>query len=163
MEKEKYMPIQGMELCQLQFVYSLYRTLKDDESLKPRLQSLGLWWRWRGLLAQLYTLFDQLWHTIDPDKRQRINTIWSQQELRVVNSSQAVDPTGDMIMIPRKAITKMGAHCQTESCNICMGSHKDRQDCLFRRAMVEMSLPDLRRLEKQSGKCMGKLFDWRDQ
>ena len=152
MEKEKYMPIQGMELCQLQFVYSLYRTLKDDESLKPRLQSLGLWWRWRGLLSQLFTLFDKLWHTIDPEKRNRINTIWSQQELRV-----------DMIMIPKTAVTKMGAHCQAESCNICMGSHQDRKDCLFRRAMVEMSLPDLRKLEKQYGKCMGKLFDWRDQ
>lgn len=160
MEKEKYMPIQGMELIDLQFVYSLYRVLKDSESLKPRLQSIGLWWRWRGILAQLYTLFDKLWHTIDPEKRQRINTIWSQQELRVVNSSQAVDPTGDMVMIPKAVITKLGAHCQKESCTICMGSHQDRKDCLFRRAMKEMSLPDLRKLEKEYGKCMGKLFDW---
>lgn len=160
MEKEKYMPIQGMELSDLQFAYSLYLVLKDSESLKPRLQSIGLWWRWRGIFAQLYTLFDKLWHTIEPEKRQRINTIWSQQELRVVNSSQAVDPTGDMVMIPKAVITKLGAHCQKESCTICMGSHQDRKDCLFRRAMKEMSLPDLRKLEKEYGKCMGKLFDW---
>lgn len=161
--RETYLPINGTELEQLQFVYSLYRVLKDDDSLKPRFSSLNLWWRWRGLLKQLHTLFDAAWHTIEPEKRNRINRIWSQQELRVVNQSQAVDPTGDMIMIPKAAILHMGQHCQGESCAMCFGGHNDRKDCLFRRGMVELSLPDLRKLEKQSGKCMGKLFDWREQ
>lgn len=160
MEKE-YLPIQGMELSQLQFIYSLYRVLADDDSLKPRLQSLGKYWRWRGLLKQLHNLFDDLWHTIEPEKRSRINTIWNQQELRVVNSSQAVDPTGDMVMVPKEAILYMGQHCQQEACAICMGNHNDRRDCLFRRGMTKLALPDLRKLEKQSGKCMGKLFGWR--
>lgn len=106
-------------------------------------------------------MFDGLWHTIEPSKRERINTIWSQQELRVVNSSQAVDPTGDMVMVPKEAILYMGQHCQKESCAICMGNNNDRKDCLFRKGMKALALPDLRRLEKQSGKCMGNLFDWR--
>lgn len=162
-ENAKRMPIEGRELEQLQFIYSLYRVLKDDESLKPRLSSVGLWWRYRGLLKQLHNLFDAAWKTIPPEKRERINRIWSQQELRVVNSSSAVDPTGDMVMVPKTAILYMGQHCQKESCSICMGSHTERKDCLFRRGMVELSLPDLRKIEKQSGKCMGKLFDWRNQ
>ena len=159
-EQEKMMPIEGTELSQMQFLYSLYRVLKDDESMKPRLSSLGLWWRYKGLLSQLHSLFDAAWHTIPKEKRERINRIWSQQELRVVNSASAVDPTGDMVMIPKSAVLHMGQHCQKESCAICMGTNADRKDCLFRRGMAELSLPDLRREEKKSGKCMGKLFDW---
>ena len=159
----EYMPIEGTELTQLQFVYSLYRALKDDESLKKRLTSVRMWWRYRGLLKQLHNLFDAVWHTIPPEKRDRIVRIWSQQELRVVNRASAVDPTGDMIMIPKEAIRHMGMHCQKESCAICIGSNVDRKDCLYRRGMVELSLPDLRREEKKSGKCIGQLFDWGDQ
>lgn len=159
----QYMPINGQELEDLQFVYSLYRALKDSESLKERMTSIKMWWRWRGILKQLHGVFDATWRTIPPEKRDRINRIWSQQELRVVNSSTAVDPTGDMIMIPKKAVILMGQHCQEESCAICMGTNNERKDCLFRRGMVELSLPDLRKIEKKSGKCMGKLFDWRDQ
>lgn len=81
----------------------------------------------------------------------------------MVNSASAVDPTGDMVMVPKEAILFMGQHCQKESCAICMGNHAEKKDCLFRRGMVALSLPDLRKIEKQSGKCMGKLFDWGDQ
>ncbi len=163
MTEPTYMPIHGTELQDLQFMYSLYRVLKDSEAMKPRLSSIKLWWRYRGLLKQLHGIFDALWHTIEPGKRERINRIWSQQELRVVNSSSAVDPTGDMVMVPKQSILHMGRHCQKESCSACMGDHQERKDCLFRRGMVELSLPDLRKLEKKSGKCMGQLFDWRDQ
>lgn len=162
MNETNIMPIEGQELTQLQFMYSLYRVLKDDDSMKTRLSSIGVWWRYRGLLKQLHGIFDAAWKTIPPEKRERINRIWSQQELRVVNSSAAVDPTGDMVMVPKEAILFMGQHCQKESCSICMGNNADRKDCSFRRGMVELSLPDLRKLEKQSGKCMGKLFDWRN-
>lgn len=160
MMAETYRPIEGGELSQMQFIYSLYRVLKDDESLKPRLTELGMWWRYRGLLKQLHSLFDGIWHTIEPEKREKINQIWSRQELRVVNSAQAVDPTGDMLQVPKEVILLMGAHCQEESCCLCMGGHSDRKDCKFRRAMIGLSLPDLRREEKKSGKCVGKLFDW---
>lgn len=162
-ENTEYMPIQGEELEQLQFMYSLYRTLKDSEALKPRFSKIRLWWRYRGMLKQLHGMFDAAWKTIPPEKRERINRIWSQQEMRVVNSASAVDPTGDMVMVPKQAILYMGQHCQKKACDICMGDHQERKDCLFRRGMVELSLPDLRKLEKKSGKCMGKLFDWRDQ
>lgn len=162
-QKPIEMPIEGRELTQLQFLYSLYRTVKDDESLKPRLSALGLWWRYRGLLKQLHNLFDAVWRTLPADKRERINRIWSQQELRIVNASSAVDPTGDMIMIPKEAVLLMGRHCQRQSCDMCLGAHSDRKDCDFRRGMAALSLPDLRKIEKQSGKCMGKLFDWGDQ
>lgn len=163
MNESQYMPIEGRELCQMQFFYSLYRVLKDDDSMKPRLSSIRLWWRYRGALKQLHNIFDAAWKTLPPEKRERINRIWSQQELRVVNSTSAVDPTGDMIMIPKTAVLNMGQHCQKESCSICMGNNSDRKNCLFRRGMVELSLPDLRREEKKSGKCMGKLFDWSDR
>lgn len=160
---ENYIPINGQELEDLQFFYSLYKVLKDSDNLKPRLSSIRLWWRYRGLFRQMSSIFAAVWETIEPEKRDRINRIWSQQELRVVNSSTAVDPTGDMIMIPKKAVILMGQHCQKEACSICMGTNNERKDCLFRRGMVELSLPDLRKIEKKSGKCMGKLFDWRDQ
>ena len=147
-----YIPIEGRELSQLQFLYSLYRVLKDDDSLKPRLSSVGMWWRYKGILKQLHNLFDAAWRTLPPDKRERINRIWSHQELRIVNSSSAVDPTGDMLMVPKRAILLMGQHCQQESCAMCFGTNAERKDCKFRRGMVELSLPDLRKLEKQSGK-----------
>lgn len=57
-------------------------------------------------------------------------------------------------------LTQSLQHCQNESCAICAGNNSERKDCLFRRGMVDLSLPDLRREEKKSGKCMGKLFDW---
>ena len=121
-----YIPIEGRELSQLQFLYSLYRVLKDDDSLKPRLSSVGMWWRYKGILKQLHNLFDAAWRTLPPDKRERINRIW--------------------------AILLMGQHCQQESCAMCFGTNAERKDCKFRRGMVELSLPDLRKLEKQSGK-----------
>lgn len=160
MTKETYRPLEGKELLQLQFMYSLFRCLKDDDSLKNRLTSMGMWWRYRGMIRQLHNMFDATWKTIDPENRKRIDRIWSQQELRIVNAGAPTDPTGDTLMIPKRAVLLWGQHCQQETCTICMGGHGDRKDCKFRQGMVAMSLPDLRRLEKQSGKCMGKLFDW---
>lgn len=157
---EEYMPLEGMELTQLQFMHSLYRVLKDDDSLKKRLSHLGVWWRYRGMLKQLHNMFDVVWRSIEPEKRVKINEIWSRQELRIVNASAPIDPTGDMIMSSKEAITLWGQHCQAESCAMCMGNHEDRKDCKFRRGMVKMALPDLRRLEKKYGKCMGKIFDF---
>lgn len=159
----KYMPIGGKELTQLQFMHSLYRCLKDDESLKPRLSSISMWWRYKGILKQLHNMFDATWKTIEPEKRRRIDAIWSRQELRIVNDSAPVDPTGDLIMIPKEAITLWGQHCQKESCEICVGNNNDRAKCKFRKGMAKMSLPELRKFEKQYGKCMGKIFDWNDR
>lgn len=159
---DKYMPLEGGELSQLQFIYSLYRVLKDDDSLKPRLSSLNMWRRYCGLIKQLHNLFDSLWRTIDPAKRDRINQIWSRQELRVVNSAQAVDPTGDTLQVPKSAVLLMGSICAKEKCAICMGDHQERKDCQFRRAMLGLAIPDLRREEKRSGKCVGKIFVWEE-
>lgn len=44
----EYRPIKGKELTQLQFLHSLYRCLNDDDSLKERLQGIGMWWRYRA-------------------------------------------------------------------------------------------------------------------
>lgn len=156
----KYIPLEGGELTQIQFMHSLYRCLAEDDTLKERLQSIGMWWRYKGMIKQLHTMFDATWKTIDPVKRKKIDMIWSQQELRIVNASSPVDPTGDLVMVSKDAITLLGQHCSTESCAICMGNNNDRKNCKFRKAMVKLSLPDLRRLEKKYGKCMGKLFDW---
>lgn len=159
MEKE-YMPLEGRETTQLQFMHSLYRCLKDDDSLKPRMASIKIWWRYRGVLKQLHNMFDLTWRTIDPATRERLNFLWERQELRIVNSNAPIDPTGDLVMVPKEAVRLMGSHCQRESCDICLGTNNDRKDCQFRKGMVKMAIPDLRRFEKQSGKCMGKLFDW---
>lgn len=159
---EQYMPLHGAEVTQMQFIHSLFRCLKDENSLDERLKSIGLLWRYKGIMKQLANMFDALWKTVEPEKRERMNIIWSQQELRIVNSSQAVDPTGDMMMIPKAAIVNMAKELQKEKCSICMGTNNDRKDCVYRRAMIEMSIPDIRREEKKSGKCMGKLFSWED-
>lgn len=107
-------------------------------------------------------MFDRTWRTIDPEKRRRIDFIWAHQELRIVNAGQAVDPTGDLIMVPKKTVLLWVRELQSEKCAMCMGSNSDRKDCLFRRGMLDMSLPDLRRQEKKYGKCAGKIFDWND-
>ena len=157
---KQYMPLEGMEVTQLQFMHSLYRCMNENDSLKKRFTSFGAWWRYKGLLKQLHNMFDQAWKTIEPEKRRKINEIWSRQELRIVNASAPVDPTGDLIMTSKEALTLLGQHCQEESCAVCMGNNNDRKNCKFRKAMVKLSLPDLRRLEKKYGKCMGKIFDW---
>lgn len=159
--EQTYIPVGGRELTQLQFMHSLLRCLKDDDSLKPRLQSIGKWWRYRGLLANVARLFDDVWHTIEPVKRQKINNIWAQQELRIVNKNAPVDTSGDLITIPKSALCKMAQKLQDDACGMCFGTHQERKDCEFRRALVELSLIDLRKDEKRTGKCMGHLFNWR--
>ena len=159
---KQYMPLHGAEVTQLQFFHGLYRCLKDENALDERLKSINMLWRYKGIMKQLGGMFDALWKTVEPEKRDRMNVIWSQQELRIVNSSQAVDPTGDMMMIPKSAIVNMARELQKEKCSICMGTNNDRKDCMYRRAIIEMSIPDIRREEKKSGKCMGKLFSWED-
>lgn len=156
-----YLPIEGGEMLQLQFLHSLYRCMKDDDSLKRRFVFIGnKWWRYRGMIKQLHNLFDELWRTIEPEKRDRINAVWSNQELRIVNSNQPVDPTGDLMMVPKAAVMYMAQDLQKEKCAMCFGGHNDRKDCQFRRAMLDLAIPDLRREEKRSGKCVGHIYDW---
>lgn len=119
--ENKYLPLNSTETSQLQFLHSLYRCLKDDESLKPRFSHIGIWWRYRGLLTQLHNMFDAAWQTIEPEKRRRMNFLWSNQELRIVNAGQPVDPTGDLIMIPKRTIMHWAQELQREKCALCMG------------------------------------------
>lgn len=156
----EYRPIAGRELTQLQFMHSLYKVLADDESLKPRMQWLGNWWRYKGLVANLHQIFDSLWKTLPPEKRDRINAVWSNQELYIANRGQPVDPTGDMLYVPKSVIVNMAQQLQKNECAMCLGGHQDRKNCQFRRAMIDLTIPDLRREEKQSGKCVGHLFNW---
>lgn len=162
MNKTEYMPIKCDEIDDLQYIHSMFKTMKESESLKPRLASIGKWWRWRGIIKQMENIFDEMWMTIEPAKRDQINAVWANQEIQIVNAGQAVDPTGDYMRIPRKAIIHWGQHGQRESCAMCMGNHADRKDCLFRKGMAEMAIPDLRNMEKRLGKCMGKMFSWED-
>ena len=104
----EYKPLEGGELTQLQFMHSLYRVLNGDNSLKGRMDILGKWWRYRGITSQLRNLFGELWNTIPPEQRERINRVWANQELRIVNSNQAVDPTGDFLMVPKSAVHGSG-------------------------------------------------------
>ena len=161
MEKT-YMPIDGNEIVQLQYLHSLQRIMDEDDSLKPRLQSLGKWWQYRGVIANLKKLLDQAWQTIEPIKRQRINQVWDRQELRIVNARTPVDTTGDVMVVPRSAVVRMAVKLQEDSCGMCLGGHQDRKDCQFRRAMLELAIPDLRKFEKQTGKCLGHIYGWRE-
>lgn len=114
----------------------------------------------QGILGNLKALFASTWQTIDPDRRERINQVWAQQELRIVNTSAPIDSTPDMMVVPRSAVVYMAQQLQQNDCSICMGGNSDRKDCKFRRAMIDLAIPDLRREEKRSGKCVGKLFNW---
>lgn len=162
MHKTDYMPIEGGELSQLQFLHSLYRVLNDDDSLKKRLGRIGIWWRYKGLVKQLEGVIGRAFATIEPETRRKIEYIWSRQELRVQNSGAPVDSTGDMLYVPKTAVIALCKHCQQESCGICMGNHNDRKDCQYRKGLLGMALPDLRREEKKSGKCVGKIFGWEE-
>lgn len=156
----KYLPIEGTEITQLQFMHSLFRCMNEDDSLKNRFSHIKIWWRYKGMLKQLYNMFDAAWKTIDPATRAKISAVWDVQELRIVYNSTPIDPSGDKLLIPKETINLWGAHCQKESCEICMGNHSDRAKCKFRKGMSKMALLDLRREEKLSGKCMGKIFNF---
>ena len=157
----EYKPLEGMEVVQLEYFHYLHSLLKDDESLKKRLSWIGKWWRYKGIIKQLGNVFADLWETIPPEKRDRLNALWAQQELIVRNKNRPIENEGgDMLYIPKSCVTYMAQDLQKERCSMCFGGHQDRKDCKFRRAMLDMALPDLRREEKRSGKCVGHIFDW---
>ena len=158
---EQYRPLEGMELTQIEYIHFLHSVMKDDDSLKSRFSSIGKWWRYRGIVKQLGNLCGDIWGTIPPDVRDRINMLWAEQELVVQNKNRPIGYTnGDMIYIPKSALMCMAQDLQKERCSMCFGGHQDRKDCKFRRAMLGLALPDLRREEKRCGKCVGHIFDW---
>ena len=157
----QFIPIENGEPTQLQYMHSLYKCMSGDESLKPRFSSLGKWWRYKGLIKQLHNLFDDAWNTLDPVTQYKLNAAFERQELRIVTVG-SIDTTGDMVVIPRTALIKLSHALQKEKCSICMGNNNDKKDCEFRKALKQMSIPDLRRYEKQYGKCMGQIFSWED-
>ena len=114
-------------------------------------------------MTQMRNLYESTWRTIDPAKRARINQVWDQQELRIVNANAPVDTSGDVMVVPKSALVMMAHKLQQDACGMCFGGHQDRKDCVFRRAMLELSIPDLRKYEKKTGKCVGHLYDWGGQ
>jgi hypothetical protein len=158
---EQYRPLEGMELTQIEYIHFLHSVMKGDESLKGRFSSIGKWWRYKGLVKQLGNLFGEIWVTIPPEVRDRINSLWAEQELVVQNKNRPIGYTnGDMLYIPKSSLMYMAQDLQKERCSMCFGGHQDRKDCKFRRAMLGLALPDLRREEKRCGKCVGHIFDW---
>ena len=157
---DKYMPINVGELSAMQILYRLNDSMRGDENLKKRFESIGKWWRYRGALKTLENLFDDLLETIEPVRRNRIRNLWSKQELRIVNTSTPVDTSGDVMVVPKSCVVRMAKKCQSECCSMCLGTNEDKKGCEFRRAMLELSIPDLRKYEKKTGKCVGHLYDW---
>lgn len=157
----EYRPIEGMELEQIEYIHFIYSVIKDNDTLKGRFSSIGKWWCYRGVVKQLGNLFKELWETIPPETRNRINAMWAEQEFVVQNKNRPIGyVNGDMLYIPKSSLMYMAQDLQKERCSMCFGGHQDRKDCKFRRAMLDLSLPDLRREEKRSGKCVGHIFDW---
>ena len=157
----QYIPLENGEAIQLQYMHSLYKCINGDETLKHRLSALGKWWRYKGLAKQLRNLFDDAWNSLDPVTQYKLNASFSRQELRIVTIGD-VDTSGDMVVIPRTALVSLSHALQKEKCSICMGNNNDKKDCEYRKALKQMSLPDLRKAEKKYGKCMGQIFSWEE-
>ena len=153
------MPLRGREATQLSFMWSLYKVLRDDQSLKSRMASIGLWWRYKGLLKQLENMCRACFNTVPDEAYRRFDAALQMQDIQVVVRGGAVDSTGDYMAVPRSAMLDVLSVASKE-CLLCDGGHQDKKKCLYRKAIKKLCLPDLSHAE-DNGICMGKQFDWK--
>ena len=98
------MPLRGSEATQLQFFWSLIKTLRDNRTLKPRMSALGIWWRYRGLLRQAENMCRDCFRSMPQETYERFEAAMELQELRIVTRGGAVDASGDYMVVPRAAM-----------------------------------------------------------
>lgn len=153
------MPLRGSEATQLQFFWSLIKTLRDNRTLKPRMSALGIWWRYRGLLRQAENMCRDCFRSMPQETYERFEAAMELQELRIVTRGGAVDASGDYMVVPRAAMIDV-LHTASKECMLCDGSGEERRKCSYRKAVKKLCLPDLSHVE-DNGICLGKQFDWK--
>lgn len=152
-------PLNGKEALNLQYLAYLVSALKEDETVfKTRLSKIGEYWRFKGLSKQAENLYNKLRKTLPTPLEIRFMAILDMQKLYIVTKGGATDPTGDLTVVPRKALIGILVTASKE-CILCDGSHEDRRKCPYRRAIKDLSLVDLSKVEN-NGICLGKQFDW---
>ena len=151
-------PLRGREATQMKFLFFLRHVVAEDQSLKPRMQAMKIWWRFCGLNKQLDTIMHQLIETVPQPKRDQFLRTMDMQELFVTARGGAVDPSGDLMVVPRKAFLKVLSTASKE-CMLCDGEPNERKKCPYRRAIKDLVLTDLS-LSEDDGICMGKKMDW---
>ena len=150
--------LRGREANLLQFFFLFRRIMLDDPALDSRFSACGILWRYKGLVKQFDNMLKEIFRSIPEEKREQFRRTVNMQELYVATRGGAVDPTGDLMVVPRKAMLKILGTASKE-CMLCDGSNEDRRKCEYRRAIKKMVITDLS-LSEKDGICMGKKFDW---
>lgn len=152
-------PMNGKEILSLQYLAYLVNTLKEgEETLEKRLRVNGIFWRFKGLAKQADNLYMTLRKTLPEAKESQFVGTLNLQKLYIVTRGGAVDPTGDYTVVPRTALLGILTTASKE-CYLCDGTHEDRRKCAYRRAIKDLCMPDLSRVE-DNGVCLGKQFLW---
>lgn len=154
-------PLNGREAINLQYLAYLINAMKESEkAMEKRLRVMGVFWRFKGLVKQADNLYMKLRKTLPEALERRFVGVLNMQTLYIVTKGGAVDPTGDLTVVPRKALLGILTTASKE-CMLCDGSHEDRRKCPYRKAIKDLSLVDLSKVE-DNGICMGKQFDWEE-
>lgn len=152
-------PLSGREATQLQFFWSLVKTLRDDTTLKYRMSKIGIWWRYRGLLRQAENMCRECFRSMPQETYDRFDAAMQMQDLKIVTRGGAVDASGDYMVVPRAAMIDV-LHTASKECMLCDASNAERKKCPYRKAIKKLVLPDLSHAE-DDGICLGKKFDWK--
>lgn len=160
-QREIEMPLNGREALQLQYMAYLVNALKEGErAFEKRLRLMGVNWRFKGLTKQAENLYLSIRRTLPEALERRFVGTLNLQKLYIVTRGGATDPTGDLTVVPRKALLGILTTASKE-CLLCEDNPEDRRNCPYRKAIKDLSLVDLSRVE-DNGICMGKQFNWEE-
>ena len=151
-------PLRGGESDQLRVLFFLRRVLLDDRYLDGRLKRMKIFWRYRGLVAQMDSMIRDIVNTVPPDVWERFKQTMDMQEMKIVTRGGAVDPSGNLIVVPKTALFRICNQASKE-CYLCEDTVSYRANCPYRKALKDISLLNLSPLEN-NGICMGKQIDW---
>ena len=154
-------PMNGKETLYLQYLAYLVNAMKEgSEVFEKRTRVMGIFWRFKGLAKQAERIYMMIRKTLPEDVERRFVGSLQLQKLYIVTRGGAVDPTGDFTIVPRKALLGILTTASKE-CMLCDGTNEDRRKCPYRRAIKDLCLPDLSRVE-DNGICLGKQFKWEE-
>lgn len=154
-------PMNGKEVLYLQYLAYLVNAVKEGADVfEKRTRIMGIFWRFKGLAKQAEKIYMMIRKTLPEDVERRFVGTLNLQKLYIVTKGGAVDPTGDFTVVPRKALLGILTTASKE-CMLCDGTNEDRRKCPYRRAIKDLCLPDLSRVE-DNGICLGKQFKWEE-